>query len=75
MNLAKLQPGERGKITKIRAIGSMKRRLMDMGVLVGETVKVEKIAPLGDPIEITVKAYKLSLRKSEAEGIAVEVMK
>lgn len=53
----------------------MKRRLMDMGVLVGETVKVEKVAPLGDPMEITVKAYKLSLRKSEAEGIAVEVVK
>jgi ferrous iron transport protein A len=75
MNLAKLQPGERGRITKIGAIGPMKRRLMDMGVLVGETVKVEKVAPLGDPMEITVKAYKLSLRKSEAEGIAVEVMK
>lgn len=74
MNLAGLKPGERGRITKIGAIGSMKRRLMDMGVLVGVTVKVEKIAPLGDPIEITVKSYKLSLRKSEAEGIAVEVM-
>ncbi|MEW6387160.1 MAG: FeoA family protein [Thermodesulfobacteriota bacterium] len=74
MNLAKLSPGARGRITKIGAIGPMKRRLMDMGVLVGETVTVEKIAPLGDPIEITVKAYKLSLRKSEAEGIAVEVL-
>jgi ferrous iron transport protein A len=47
---------------------------MDMGVLVGEVVKVEKVAPLGDPIEITVKSYKLSLRKREAEGIAVEVL-
>lgn len=75
MNLAALQPGERGKISKIGAIGPMKRRLMDMGVLVGEVVKVEKIAPLGDPIEITIKNYKLSLRKSEAEGIAVEVIK
>ena len=74
MNLAKLKPGERGRITKIGAIGSMKRRLMDMGVLVGETVKVEKVAPLGDPMEITVKSYKLSLRKSEAEGIAIEVL-
>jgi ferrous iron transport protein A len=51
----------------------MKRRLMDMGVLQGEEVKVEKIAPLGDPIEIIVKNYRLSLRKSEAAGIAVEV--
>lgn len=74
MNLAKLQPGEQGRITKIGAIGPLKRRLLDMGVLVGEVVRVEKIAPLGDPIEITVKAYKLSLRKKEAEGIAVEVM-
>jgi len=74
MNLANLSPGTRGRITNIGAIGPLKRRLMDMGVLVGETVKVEKIAPLGDPIEITVKAYKLSLRKREAEGIAVEVV-
>lgn len=74
MNLAKLQPGEQGRITKIGAIGPLKRRLLDMGILVGEVVRVEKIAPLGDPIEITVKAYKLSLRKKEAEGIAVEVM-
>lgn len=74
MNLAKLAPGERGKITKIGALGPLRRRLMDMGVLVGEEVRVEKVAPLGDPIEITVKNYKLSLRKSEAEGIAVEVV-
>ena len=74
MNLAKLTPGERGRITKIGAVGPLKRRLMDMGVLVGVEVRVEKIAPLGDPIEITVKNYKLSLRKSEAEGIAVEVV-
>jgi len=73
MNLAMLQPGQSGKITKIGSLGPMKRRLMDMGVLVGEKVKVEKIAPLGDPIEITIKNYKLSLRKSEAEGILVEV--
>ena len=74
MNLAKLPPGARGRITKIGAVGPLKRRLMDMGVLVGVEVKVEKIAPLGDPIEITVKNYKLSLRKKEAEGIAVEVL-
>jgi ferrous iron transport protein A len=73
MNLAELKPGEQGKITQIGAIGPMKRRLMDMGVLVGEMVKVEKIAPLGDPIEIIVKNYRLSLRKREAAGITVEV--
>lgn len=75
MNLAKMKPGESGKITNIGAIGPLKRRLMDMGVLVGEAVKVKKIAPLGDPIEVTIKDYNLSLRKKEAEGISVEVTK
>jgi ferrous iron transport protein A len=74
MNLAQLAPGSRGRILSIAAVGPLKRRLMDMGVLVGVEVRVEKIAPLGDPLEITVKNYKLSLRKSEAEGIAVEVV-
>jgi len=73
MNLAKLKPGQSARITAIGAIGPLRRRLMDMGVLVGETIKVVKVAPLGDPIEVTVKSYQLSLRKQEAEGIAVEV--
>ncbi len=73
MNLGKLKPGEKGKIVSIGAIGPLKRRLMDMGVLVGEEVKVEKMAPLGDPMEVSIKGYRLSLRKKEAEGIAVEV--
>ena len=72
-NLAQLTPGQRGRITTIWAIGPMRRRLMDMGLLPGEEIKVEKVAPLGDPIELTVKSYNLSLRKKEAEGIAVEV--
>jgi ferrous iron transport protein A len=75
MNLSMLKPGEAGKITAIGAIGPCKRRLMDMGVLVGEKVKVEKVAPLGDPIEVTIKNYNLSLRKKEAEGIEVEAVK
>lgn len=75
MNLSMLNPGETGRITKIGAIGPLKRRLMDMGVLVGEDVKVKKVAPLGDPIEVSIKNYSLSLRKKEAEGIAVEVIK
>jgi ferrous iron transport protein A len=73
MNLARLRPGQRGKITKIGASGPLKRRLMDMGVLPGEEIRVEKVAPLGDPMEIMVKNYRLSLRKSEAAGIGVEV--
>ena len=75
MTLAKLKPGESGKITAIGSIGPLRRRLMDMGVLVGETIKVVKVAPLGDPIEVTIKSYQLSLRKQEAEEIAVEVLK
>lgn len=74
MNLAMLRPGECGRIASIGAIGPVKRRLMDMGVIVGEEVRVQKIAPLGDPLEVTVKNYSLSLRKKEAEGIIVEVL-
>ena len=74
MNLAEVRVGQQTKILKIGSIGSLKRRLMDMGVLVGEIIKVEKVAPMGDPIEITVKNYKLSLRKSEAKEILVEAV-
>lgn len=74
MNLAMLKPGEKGTITKMGAQGPLKRRLMDMGVLVGEKVRVEKVAPLGDPIEVIIKSYHLSLRKKEAEEISVEVV-
>jgi ferrous iron transport protein A len=72
-NLARLAPGATGRITAIGAIGPMRRRLMDMGLLPGEEVKVEKVAPLGDPIDVRIRSYHLSLRKSEAAGIAVEV--
>lgn len=74
MNLAQMKPGQKSSITKIGSVGPLKRRLMDMGVLVGEEISVDKVAPLGDPIEITVKNYKLSLRKKEAEEIEVEVI-
>ncbi len=73
MNVAMLKPGEKGKITGMDSVGPLKRRLMDMGVLVGEEIKVEKVAPLGDPMEVTIKNYRLSLRKKEAEGITVEI--
>jgi ferrous iron transport protein A len=75
MNLAMLKPGENGRITKMGAVGPLKRRLMDMGVLVGEAVKVEKVAPLGDPIEVIIKNYHLSLRIKEAAEIEVEAVK
>ena len=75
MNLARMKPGESGKITDIGASGPLRRRLMDMGVLPGEEITVKKIAPFGDPVEVTIKNYNLSLRKKEAEGITVEVVK
>lgn len=75
MNLSNLKPGEQGRILKLdSAIGPIRRRLMDMGVIPGEVVKVEKVAPMGDPIEVAIKGYKLSLRKGEARGIEIEVV-
>lgn len=74
MNLGNLKPGEQGRIVRLdSSIGPIRRRLMDMGVIPGELVRVEKIAPMGDPIEVKVKGYKLSLRKGEARGIEIEV--
>ncbi|HEY6003518.1 MAG TPA: ferrous iron transport protein A [Anaeromyxobacter sp.] len=73
MDLSKLEPGQSGRITSLGALGAVRRRLMDMGVLVGERVTVAKVAPLGDPIEVRIRSYSLSLRKSEAEAIGVEV--
>lgn len=73
MTLAELKPGQAGRISAIGAIGPLKRRLMDMGVLVGEEVRVIKVAPLGDPLEVEVKSYRLSLRRQEAQGIKLEV--
>ncbi|MGF7059312.1 FeoA family protein [Brassicibacter mesophilus] len=71
-NLKDLKPGQRGKILSIKGKGPIKRRLMDMGVTNGTEVLVEKIAPLGDPIEIKLKGYNLTLRKSDAENIIIE---
>jgi ferrous iron transport protein A len=72
-NLARLAVGESGRITTVGSVGPMRRRLMDMGVLPGAEVRVEKVAPLGDPIEVRIRSYHLSLRKKEAEGVGVEV--
>jgi len=75
MNLSNLTPGQQGRIVRLDScIGPIRRRLMDMGVIPGETIKVEKVAPMGDPIEVTVKSYNLSLRKNEARGIEIEVL-
>ena len=59
-------------VTKLSGAGPVKRRIMDMGITKGVTVFVRKVAPLGDPIEVTVRGYELSLRKADAEMIEVE---
>ncbi len=65
--------GERGKIVAVTGEGRIRRRLFDMGVTPGAELIMRKKAPLGDPIEITVRGYELTLRKSEAEFVEVEV--
>jgi len=75
MKLSELKPGNRAKIVRLKSSDFLKRRLMDMGLVPGEVVYVEKVAPLGDPIEIVVKNYHLSLRKNEAEIIEIEEVK
>ena len=72
MNLSDLKKGDKGIIEKVGCSGELKKRLLDMGIVKGAEVKVEKIAPLGDPIEITVKGYRLSVRKTEAKEIMIK---
>jgi ferrous iron transport protein A len=74
MTLDELKPGQSGLISAIGVVGPLKRRLMDMGVLVGVEVEVIKVAPMGDPLEVALKSYRLSLRRSEAQGINVEAL-
>ena len=60
------------KVTKLNGEGPVKRRIMDMGITKGVEIYVRKVAPLGDPVEVTVRGYELSLRKADAEMICVE---
>ena len=66
------QIGETVKVKKLTGEGAVKRRIMDMGITKGIEVYVRKVAPLGDPVEVTVRGYELSLRKGDAEMIEVE---
>ena len=63
--------GETVKVVKLHGEGAIKRRIMDMGITKGTDIKLEKLAPLGDPIEVKVRGYQLSIRKAEAELIEV----
>lgn len=70
--LREVKIGETVKVVKLHGEGAVKRRIMDMGLTKGVDVHVRKVAPLGDPIEVTVRGYELSLRKADAEMIEVE---
>ena len=64
--------GSEARVVKLHGVGALKRRIMDMGITKGIVIKVRKVAPLGDPIEITVRGYELSIRKEDAATIEVE---
>lgn len=72
MTLKQVPCGQTVTVKKLEGDGAVKRRIMDMGVTKGASVQVVKVAPLGDPIEITVRGYALSVRKADAEKITVE---
>lgn len=70
--LVQAKIGDTVKVKKLHGEGAVKRRIMDMGITKGVDVHIRKVAPLGDPIEVTVRGYELSLRKADAEMIEVE---
>ena len=72
-NLREVRIGNTCRVVKLHGEGAVKRRIMDMGITKGVEVYVRKVAPLGDPIELTVRGYELSIRKADAETVEVEV--
>ena len=72
--LSELPPGGKGKVIRIEAKGTLRRRILDMGLVPGVDVAVKGVAPLGCPIELSVRGYNLSLRKQEAANILIEVI-
>lgn len=70
--LREAKVGDTVRVVKLHGEGAVKRRIMDMGLTKGVDVQVRKVAPLGDPIEVTVRGYELSIRKADAEMIEVE---
>ena len=71
-SLREVPIGETAKVVKIHGEGAVRRRIMDMGITKGVEITVRKVAPLGDPIEITVRGYELSIRKADAADVEVE---
>ena len=72
MTLKEVKVGKTVKVTKVGGQGALRRRIMDMGITKGVEIYLRKVAPLGDPVEIMVRGYELSLRKADAEMIDVE---
>ena len=72
MTLREARVGQTVKVTKLTGTGPVKRRIMDMGITKGQLVHVLRVAPLGDPVEITVRGYELSVRKADCQMIEVE---
>ena len=70
--LKNVECGQTVKVCRLGGEGAVRRRIMDMGITKGTEIYVRKVAPLGDPIEVTVRGYELSLRKGEAENIVIE---
>ena len=70
--LRDIKVGETVKVVKLHGEGAVKRRIMDMGITKGVTVYVRKVAPLGDPVEVNVRGYELSIRKADAEMIEIQ---
>ncbi|MDO4711236.1 MAG: ferrous iron transport protein A [Peptostreptococcaceae bacterium] len=72
--LNNIKPGKTVKVIKLHGEGAIKRRIMDMGITKGVEIFVRKVAPLGDPLEVKVRSFELSLRKADAEMVEVEVI-
>ena len=70
--LKEIKCGQTVRVTKVNGVGPVRRRIMDMGITRGCEIYLRKVAPLGDPIEVTIRGYELSLRKADAEMIIVE---
>ena len=70
--LKDIKIGKSARVVKVHGVGALKRRIMDMGITKGVEIYVRKVAPLGDPIEINLRGYELSLRKADAEMVEVE---
>ena len=70
--LKDLKVGESAKVVRLHGQGAVRRRIMDMGITRGTVVKVRKVAPLGDPFELTVRGYELSIRKADAQMIEIQ---